>query len=125
MSQIVAPEPAGGPGGVGTGTQARAPRKVGRVREFLLFALRDRRIFISLTVIVTLLLVALIGPQLREYGPTDYVGLAGQAPSAEYRFGKTMWWWFMPRHLCHRRRGRGLCPEPAGQGRLTPWSDRT
>jgi peptide/nickel transport system permease protein len=75
--------PVGGPG-------AAAPsRRIGRGREFLYFAVRDRKIFVSLGIIVTLLLVALVGPFLRDYGPNDYVGPAGQAPSAQYWFGTT------------------------------------
>jgi peptide/nickel transport system permease protein len=62
---------------------------VGRGREFLYFAVRDRKIFLSLGIIATLLIIALVGPFLRDYGPNDYVGPAGQAPSAQYWFGTT------------------------------------
>jgi peptide/nickel transport system permease protein len=66
-----------------------APR-IGRGRELLYFLLRDKRILFSACVIVALLIVALVGPRLREYGPNEYVGPAAQAPSDEYWFGTTM-----------------------------------
>jgi peptide/nickel transport system permease protein len=67
-----------------------APRKrIGRVREFLYFARRDRKIFVSLIIISSLAVVALVGPFLRDYGPNEYVGPAMQAPSSEYWFGTT------------------------------------
>lgn len=66
------------------------PRKrIGRVREFLYFARRDRKIFVSLIIISSLAVVALVGPFLRDYGPNEYVGPAMQAPSSEYWFGTT------------------------------------
>jgi peptide/nickel transport system permease protein len=79
--------PVGSPG-PGPGTAAPS-RRVGRGREFLYFAVRDRKIFLSLGIIATLLIIALVGPFLRDYGPNDYVGPAGQAPSAQYWFGTT------------------------------------
>ena len=67
-----------------------APRKrIGRAREFLYFARRDRKIFVSLIIISSLAVVALVGPFLRDYGPNEYVGPAMQAPSSEYWFGTT------------------------------------
>ena len=66
-----------------------ARRKVGRAREFIYFAVRDRKIFVSLAIIATLLVVAFVGPMLRSYGPNDYVGPPAQAPSSEYWFGTT------------------------------------
>ncbi len=71
------------------GPAARAPRKVGRVREFFYFAVRDRKVFVSLAIIATLLVVAFVGPMLRDYGPNEYVGPPAQAPSSEYWFGTT------------------------------------
>ncbi len=71
------------------GQPASVPRKIGRIREFLYFAVRDKKIFVSLAIIATLLLVAFVGPLLRDYGPNDYVGPPAQAPSAEYWFGTT------------------------------------
>jgi peptide/nickel transport system permease protein len=62
---------------------------VGRLREFLYFARRDRKIFVSLVIILGLFVVAIVGPMLREYGPNDYVGPPAQGPSAEYWFGTT------------------------------------
>ncbi len=79
--------PAGSPGGAPGSASSR--RRVGRVREFLYFAARDRKIFISLGIIATLLVVAFVGPLLRDYGPNEYVGPPAQAPSAEYWFGTT------------------------------------
>ena len=77
-------------GTAGSAPDHRAPKRIGRAREFLYFAVRDRKIFISLAIIATLFIVALVGPRLREHGPTDYVGPVGQAPSSEYWFGTTM-----------------------------------
>jgi peptide/nickel transport system permease protein len=79
------PQPVVGmaPGGV-------APvRRVGRLREFFYFAVRDRKIFISLAILATMLVIAVVGPTLRDYGPQDYVGPAAQPPSSEYWFGTT------------------------------------
>lgn len=70
--------------------EVSAPRKrIGRVREFLYFARRDRKIFVSLLIISSLALVALVGPFLRDYGPNEYIGPGMQAPSSEYWFGTT------------------------------------
>ena len=74
---------------VGTATVTVPPRRIGRVREFLYFARRDRKIFISLTIIAAMLVIALVGPALRDHGPQDYVGPSAQAPSSEYWFGTT------------------------------------
>jgi peptide/nickel transport system permease protein len=71
------------------GQPASAPRKIGRLREFLYFAVRDKKIFVSLAIIATLLVVAFVGPMLRDYGPNDYVGPPAQGPSSEYWFGTT------------------------------------
>jgi peptide/nickel transport system permease protein len=71
------------------GQSASAPRKIGRLREFLYFAVRDRKIFVSLAIIATLLVVAFVGPMLRDYGPNDYVAPPAQGPSSEYWFGTT------------------------------------
>jgi peptide/nickel transport system permease protein len=70
--------------------EGTVPRKrIGRLREFLYFARRDRKIFVSLIIISSLAVVALVGPFLRDYGPNEYVGPAMQAPSSEYWFGTT------------------------------------
>ena len=71
------------------GQPASVPRKIGRLREFLYFAVRDKKIFVSLAIIATLLVVAFVGPMLRDYGPNDYVGPPAQGPSSEYWFGTT------------------------------------
>jgi peptide/nickel transport system permease protein len=64
-------------------------RRIGRLREFLYFARRDRKIFVSLLIISSLAVVALVGPFLRDYGPNEYIGPGMQAPSSEYWFGTT------------------------------------
>ena len=66
------------------------PGASGASREFLYFAARDRKIFISLAIIARCSSSRLVGPRLREYGPNDYVGPAAQAPSSEYWFGTTI-----------------------------------
>jgi peptide/nickel transport system permease protein len=77
-------------GVAGGGTVAvTSPRRVGRVREVLYFAARDRKIFLSLAILATLLVVAIVGPMLREHGPQDYVGPSSQPPSSEFWFGTT------------------------------------
>ncbi len=65
------------------------PRRIGRLREFLYFAARDRKIFVSLVIVFGLLIVALVGPSLRDYGPNEYIGPGMQPPSSEYWFGTT------------------------------------
>ncbi len=77
------------PLGPGLTPDAAAPRRIGRVREFAYFALRDRKVLVSLAIILGLLAVAFVGPALRDYGPNDYVGPPAQGPSAEYWFGTT------------------------------------
>jgi peptide/nickel transport system permease protein len=84
LERETAPATVLGPSGV-----APAPRRIGRGREFLYFAVRDRKIFISLAIIGTLFIVALVGPMLRDYGPQDYVGPSSQPPSSEFWFGTT------------------------------------
>jgi peptide/nickel transport system permease protein len=77
------------PLGPGLAPDAAAPRRIGRVREFAYFALRDRKVLVSVAIILVLLAVAFVGPALRDYGPNDYVGPPAQGPSAEYWFGTT------------------------------------
>ncbi len=75
---------------VGLAPAAAVPaRRIGRVRELLYFAVRDRKIFISLAILATMLVIAFVGPALRDYGPQDYVGPSAQPPSSEYWFGTT------------------------------------
>jgi peptide/nickel transport system permease protein len=57
--------------------------------EFLYFAFRNNKLRIGLIVVLFFLAFAFIGPLLTDYDPNDYVGPAGQPPSAEYWFGTT------------------------------------
>lgn len=75
--------------GLAPGDSGAPVRRIGRLREFGYFAVRDRKIFISLAILATMLVIAFVGPALRAYGPQDYVGPAAQAPSSEYWFGTT------------------------------------
>jgi peptide/nickel transport system permease protein len=79
-------EPGHGPGAAAAG---HPPRRVGRRRELLYFALRDKKILVSAVIILTLLVLAIVGPMTRDYGPNDYVGPGMQSPSGEYWFGTT------------------------------------
>ena len=69
--------------------EPKTPKRVGRFGEFLYFAVRDRKIFVSVIILLSLAVVAIVGPSLRDYGPNDYIGPGGQAPSSEYWFGTT------------------------------------
>lgn len=73
-----------------TPTAGVARRPMSRRREIVYFALRDRKVVIGATLLLMLLVLAIVGPWLRPYGPNEYVGPAAQAPSAEYWFGTTM-----------------------------------
>jgi len=58
--------------------------------EFLYFALRNTKLRIALVVILSLLVLALIGPGLARNKPFAYVNPRGaQPPSSEYWFGTT------------------------------------
>jgi peptide/nickel transport system permease protein len=58
-------------------------------REVLFFALRSRKVIVGLGIILLFVVVALVGPELTEHGPYDYVGPPGAPPSAEFWFGTT------------------------------------
>ena len=57
--------------------------------ELLYFALRNKKLRVSLGVIVFFLLLTVIGPLLTDHAPLDYVGPFGEPPSREYWFGTT------------------------------------
>ena len=71
------------------GTCPCAPRRIGRVSEFLYFAMRDRKIFISLAILATMLVIAVVGPRCATTGPRTTSDRLAQAPSSEYWFGTT------------------------------------
>jgi peptide/nickel transport system permease protein len=57
--------------------------------EALYFALRNPKLRIGLSVVVFFALLALLGPRIAPYGPTETAGPPNQPPSAEYWFGTT------------------------------------
>ena len=59
-------------------------------REALYFARRNRKLLVGLVVVLAFLVVAAVGPLLTDHGPNEYVGPAGQRPSARFWFGTTM-----------------------------------
>jgi peptide/nickel transport system permease protein len=76
--------PVGGP------TRASpANESVSRRREIVYFALRGRKVVVAAAVLVTLALVAIVGPILRPGDPNAFVGPLGAPPSAEFWFGTT------------------------------------
>ena len=44
---------------------------------------------LGLAILLSLAVVAIVWPSLRDYGPNEYIGPGGQAPSSEYWFGTT------------------------------------
>ena len=75
--------------GAGAPTPVGAPVK-GAGLDTLYFALRNRKVVLSLVIVLGLLALGLIAPLLIDHSPTDYVGPARQPPSAEHWFGTTM-----------------------------------
>jgi peptide/nickel transport system permease protein len=72
---------------------AATPVTVARVRgrrEALYFARRNRKLLVGLGVVLAFLVVAVVGPQLTDHGPNEYVGPPAQRPSAAFWFGTTM-----------------------------------
>jgi len=62
---------------------------VSETREILFFAFRNTKLRIGLSIVLTFLILALIGPYLTKYDPLEYVGPGYHPPSAEYWFGTT------------------------------------
>lgn len=62
----------------------------GQTRETLYFAFRNPKVIGALVVVIGLLALGLIGPNLFEHGPTDYIAAPQQPPSGDYWFGTTM-----------------------------------
>jgi peptide/nickel transport system permease protein len=57
--------------------------------EFLYFAWRNAKLRIGLSVVLFFVALAIVGPLLTKYDPTDFVGPPGSPPSAQYWFGTT------------------------------------
>jgi len=57
--------------------------------ELLYFALRNKKLRVSLGIILFFLLLTVVGPLLTDYTPLDYVGPFGEPPSREFWFGTT------------------------------------
>jgi peptide/nickel transport system permease protein len=79
---VVGPVPGAVPGAVPTVTRIRP-------RDTLYFALHDRKFIIGSFIILFFLVLAIVGPRLTSSRPNEFVGPAGQPPSAEYWFGTT------------------------------------
>ncbi|GIF71368.1 ABC transporter permease [Asanoa siamensis] len=62
---------------------------VGKRREALHFALRNRKVVGGAVVILAFLLLGLIAPLFTDHGPNEYVGPPAAPPSADYWFGTT------------------------------------
>jgi peptide/nickel transport system permease protein len=63
--------------------------KTRKRNEFLFFAWRNTKLRIGLGVVVFFVILAIVGPFLTNYNPTDFVGPPGAPPSAKYWFGTT------------------------------------
>jgi peptide/nickel transport system permease protein len=72
-------------GAPGTAAPATAPRS-----EFLYFALRNWKFVLGLGLVLAFLVLGFIGPLLTDNKPLDFTGPTGEAPSADYWFGTTM-----------------------------------
>jgi len=60
-----------------------------KINEFLYFALRNKKLRLSLIVLLFFILLAIFGPLLTEYGPKDFAGPPAQSPNSDYWFGTT------------------------------------
>ena len=105
MTDLVAPpapaDPAPvGPAPIAPGPVGKAPlssraagagatEAVSRRREFLYFALRGKKVLISMTILGLFAVVAVIGPIIRPGDPNAFVGPLGTAPDGQYWFGTT------------------------------------
>ena len=63
--------------------------KTRKRNEFLFFAWRNPKLRIGLGVVVFFVILAIVGPMVTNYDPTDFVGPPGAPPSAQYWFGTT------------------------------------
>jgi peptide/nickel transport system permease protein len=63
--------------------------KTKKKNEFLFFAWRNIKLRIGLGVVLFFVVLAIVGPMLTKYDPTDFVGPPGSPPSAQYWFGTT------------------------------------
>ena len=90
--------PGAGPGGSGDGRQTAAMPGTAAVpgvvpvrqrREFLFFALRDKRILIGAAIVLFFVALAIVGPMIDPTDPQAFVGPTGQGPSSDYWFGTT------------------------------------
>lgn len=70
-------------------TQIKPQAKPKKKNELLFFALRNTKLRIGLTVVIFFVLLAIFGPLLTDYNPSDFVGPAGAPPSSEFWFGTT------------------------------------
>jgi peptide/nickel transport system permease protein len=64
--------------------RGRAPRS-----EFLYFALRNWKFVLGLFVVTSVLVLAIVGPQLTDHRPLEFSGPTDQRPSSDYWFGTT------------------------------------
>ncbi len=63
--------------------------KTKKKNELLYFALRNNKLRIGLGVVLFFVILALVGPLLTPYTPTDFVGPTASPPSAQYWLGTT------------------------------------
>ncbi len=85
--QPAAPAPAPRPGEPAAAS-GRA-EAVGRRREILYFALRDRKVLVGLGILIVFVAAAVVGPLIRPGDPDAFVGPMAAAPSREWWFGTT------------------------------------
>jgi peptide/nickel transport system permease protein len=57
--------------------------------EFIYFAWRNTKLRIGLSVVLFFVVLAIVGPMLTNYDPTDFVGPPASPPSLQYWFGTT------------------------------------
>ncbi len=63
--------------------------KTKKKNELLYFALRNNKLRIGLGMVLFFVILALVGPLLTPYTPTDFVGPTASPPSAQYWLGTT------------------------------------
>ena len=68
---------------------ASLPMPAKKKNEFLYFAFKNTKLRVGLGILLFFLVLMVVGPQLTEYEPTDFVGPSGAPPSADYWFGTT------------------------------------